>query len=161
MMSGSLSPYRRRVIFAVLMVLAFVAGLGSLFQMLLAGSKTEEADSAASMFGPPSRLTMKNGVAVLTLSTADRQNSGIETARASPSPAQESVVGYGTVLDAAPLIELSNRYLDAETQVQTAGAKLAVSRGAFERAKLLYKDRQNISAAQLQAAEGSFEVDKA
>jgi hypothetical protein len=65
------------------------------------------------------------------------------------------------VLDAAPLTELSNRYLETETQVQTATAKLAVSRAAFERAKLLYKDQQNISAAQLQGAEGSFEVDKA
>ena len=45
--------------------------------------------------------------------------------------------------------------------MQTATAKLAVSRAAFERAKILYKDQQNISAAQLQGAEGSFEVDKA
>ncbi len=161
MTPGSLSPYRRRVIFAVLIVLALGAGLGSLLPTLLAPGKAEDEHKAESMLGPPSRVTVQDGVTILTLSAADRQDSGIETARPSPSPAQESVVGYGAVLDAAPLTELSNRYLDAETQVQTARARLAVSRGAFERAKNLYKDRQNISTAQLQGAEGSFEVDKA
>jgi hypothetical protein len=161
MISGSLSPYRRRVIFAVLTLLVLGAGLGLLLPMLLASDKAEDEDKAERSLGPPSRVAVKNGVATLTLSTADRRDGGIETSRPNPSPAQESVAGYGTVLDAAPLTELANRYLEAETQVQTAGAKLAVSRAAFERAKLLYKDRQNISSAQLQGAEGSFEVDKA
>ena len=161
MMPGPFSPYRRRVIFAVLIVLALGAGLGSLLQVFLAPSKAEDEDKAETTLGPPSRVTVKNGVVILTLSAADRRDGGIETSRPSPSPAQESVVGYGTVLDAAPLTELGNRYLDAETQVQTANAKLAVSRGVFERAKILFKDRQNISSAQLQGAEGSFEVDKA
>ncbi len=161
MTPGTFSPYRRRIIVAVLIVLVLGAGLGSLLPVLLAPGKAEDEDKAERMLGPPSRVTVKNGVAILTLSAADRQDGGIETARPKPSPAQESVVGYGTVLDAAPLTELSNRYLDAATQVQTAGAKLAVSRGAFERAKLLYQDRQNISGAQLQGAEGSFAVDQA
>jgi hypothetical protein len=161
MIPGPFSPYRRRVIFAVLIVLALGAGLGSLLPTLLAPGKAEDEDKAKSALGPPSRVTVKDGVTVLTLSAADRQDGGIETSRPSPSPAQEPVVGYGTVLDAAPLTELNSRYLDAATQVQTAGAKLAVSRGAFERATVLYKDRQNISTAQLQGAQGGFEVDKA
>jgi hypothetical protein len=161
MMPGPFSPYRRRAVFAVLIVLAFGAGLGSVLAVLLAPGKAENEDKVESTLGPPSRVTVKNGVAILTLSAADQQNSGIETSRPSPSPAQDSVIGYGTVLDAAPLTELSNRYREAESQVQTATARLAVSRGAFERATLLYKDRQNISAAQLQGAEGSFAMDKA
>jgi hypothetical protein len=104
---------------------------------------------------------MKDGMTVLTLSAADRRNSGIETARPDPPPARATIVAFGTVLDAAPLTDLSNRYLEAKTQVQTAGARLAVSRAAFERAKILHKDQQNISTAQLQGAEGSFEVDRA
>ncbi len=161
MMPGSLSFNRRRVVWAVLIVLALGAGLGSLLPVLLAPSKAEDEDKARSTVSPPARVSVKNGFAVLTLSAADQQDSGIETARARPSPAQESVVGYGTVLDPAPLTELANRYLEAASQVQTATAKLAVSRGAFERAKLLYKDQRNISTAQLQGAQGSFEVDKA
>jgi hypothetical protein len=160
-MSGSLSPDWRRVIGAVSIALALGAGPGSLLPGLIAPSKAEDEGRPERTNGPPSRLTMKNGVAVLTLSPVEQQNGGIETARPLPSTAPQSVSGYGTVLDAAPLAELNDRYLEAETQVQTAAAKLAVSRAAFERAKLLYKDQQNISTAQLQGAEGSFEVDKA
>jgi hypothetical protein len=161
MITGSLLLDWRRVSFAVLIALVLGAGLGSLVPGLLVPGKAEDEGKAESTIGPPSRLTMKNGVAVLTVSAAEQQNGGIETARPSPPTVPESVSGYGTVLDAAPLAELSDRYLEAETQVQTATAKLAVSRAAFERAKILYKDQQNISAAQLQGAEGSFEVDKA
>ena len=53
--------------------------------------------------GPPVRLTMKDGVAVVTLSAAEQQNGGIETARLNPPTAPETVIGYGTILDAAPL----------------------------------------------------------
>ncbi len=150
-----------RVVSAVLIALVLGAGLGSLLPGLLAPGKAENEGKAESTLGPPARLTMKDGVAVLTLSAADQQNGGIEIARPSAPTAPGAVIGYGAILDAAPLAELNDRYLEAETQVQTATAKLAVSRAAFERAKILYKDQQNISAAQLQGAEGSFEVDKA
>jgi hypothetical protein len=161
MMTGSLALDWRRVTGAVLIALVVGAGLGSLLPWLLGPGKAEDEGKTERTVGPPSRLTMKNGVAVLTLSAAERQNGGIETAGLSPPTAPEAVIGYGTVLDAAPLAEFGNQYLEAETQVQTATAKLAVSRAAFERAKVLYKDQQNISTAQLQGAEGSFEVDKA
>ena len=162
MTPASLSPRRRRAIAAAVVVLAIGMGLG-LLPALLASSKAddEDRDKAGNMLGPPVRVTVQNGFAVLTLSAAEQQDSGIETARARPAPAQETVAAYGSVLDPAPLAELRNRYLDAETQVQTALARLAVSRAAFERAKVLYKDQKNISAAQLQGAEGGFEVDKA
>jgi hypothetical protein len=157
MTSGSLSSDWRRVALVVAIVLAVGAALGSL---LLAPGKAEDEGKAERALGPPSRLTMKNGLAVLSLSAAEQQNSGIETARPSPPSAPEWVTGFGRVLDAGSLTDLSNRYLEAETQVETAAAKLAVSRAAFDRAKILYKDQQNISTAQLQGAEGSFEVDK-
>ena len=150
-----------RVISAVLIALVIGAGLGSLLPGLLAPGKAENEGKAESALGPPVRLTMKDGVAVVTLSAAEQQNGGIETARLNPPTAPETVIGYGKILDAAPLAELNDRYLEAETQMHTATAKLAVSRAAFERAKILHKDQQNISAAQLQGAEGSFEVDKA
>jgi len=161
MMTGSLSLDWRRITAAVLIALALGGGLGLLLPGLLAPAKPEDEGKAESRVAAPSRLTLKNGVATLTLSAADQRNGGIETARPSLPSTPESVVGYGTVLDAAPLAELNNRYLEAETQVQTATAKQAVSRAAFERAKILNKDQQNISTAQLQGAEGSFEVDKA
>lgn len=115
-------------------------------------------DSAAN---PPPRMQVKNGVVTLTLSAADQQHDGILTAHPAAPPAPRTVLAYGTVLDAASLTALSNQYLDATTQQQTAEAKLAVSRAAFARAKILHGDRQNISTAELQRAEGRFAVDRA
>jgi hypothetical protein len=152
---------RRRIAVAVLLVLAVGGGLASLFDMVLDRDEAGHDDDESGKVNPPTRLTMQDGIAVLVLSAADQRNSGIETAHPVPLPAKETLVGFGTVLDPAPLSELSDRYLEAETQVQTSAAKLMLSRAAFERAKILHRDQQNISTAQLQAAEGGFEVDKA
>jgi hypothetical protein len=151
----------RKTAVAVLLVLAVGGGLAALLDAFPDRDETGHDDEEARKVNQPARLTTQDGIAVLALSVADQQNSGIETAHPFPPPAQETLVGFGTVLDPAPLSELSNRYLEAETQVQTSAAKLTVSRAAFERAKILHRDQQNISTAQLQAAEGSFEVDKA
>lgn len=157
MIPRCLSTNWRRTLLATLLVLALAGGL---FDRISPPSRAD-ADDAESTVRVPSRVTVKNGITVLTLDAAAQQNGGIETARPSAPPAHEYAVGYGTVLDAGSLTDLSNRYLDAKSQVQMADAKLTVSRAALERAKTLYNDRQNISAAQLQSAEGSFEVDRA
>src|SRR5439155_1200482 len=90
-----------------------------------------------------------------------QQRAGILTAPTRPAPARENVFAYGSVLDAAALTELNNRYVEAQAQMWTAEAKLAVSRTAFERAKALYRERKTISQAQLESAEGAFGVDQA
>lgn len=120
-----------------------------------------DEDDAESAVHAPMRVTVKNGVVVLTLSAADQRNDGIVTAEPQAAPARTEVEGYGTVLDAAGLTELSNRYAAAESAVATAEARLAVSRAAFDRAKVLHQDRENISTAEFQTAQGKFAVDKA
>lgn len=146
----------RSVILAVTLVLTGV----SILDVFVTSGKGDE-DDAESIVRAPVRVTIKNGVVILTLSVVDQQTIGIATTRLSPAPQQHITIGYGRVLDAVGLTDLSNRYLDAATGVQTAEAKLAVSRAASERAKVLHRDRQNISTAQLQDAEGNFNVDKA
>ena len=141
---------------AVAAFLALALGGG-----VFAGRCRADEDDAERALAVPPRVTVKNGVTVVTLNAVTQQNGGIETARPEPPPAQDTVIGYGTVLDAGGLTELGNRYLDAKAQLEMAQAKLAVSRAAFERTTALYKDRQNMSAAQLQSAEGSFEIDRA
>ncbi len=106
MTPGPLSADRRRVIGAVAIVLVLAAGTGMLAPPLVAPSRAEDADKAESTVSPPpARVTTKNGLAVLTLSAAEQQASGIETARVLRAPARESLVGYGSVLDPAPLSE--------------------------------------------------------
>jgi hypothetical protein len=150
---------RHRVIAAILLALALGGGLGLVFHAIIGQTKADD-DDAESVANPPTRVTMKNGVTVLTLSEADLQNAGIEIARLTPAPALDSILGFATVLDPGPLNELSSQYLDAQRQIQTADAKLAASQAAFERANVLYKDQQNVSTAQLQSAQSSFDVDR-
>jgi hypothetical protein len=109
----------------------------------------------------PLRISTKNGMPVVTLDNETQQNSGIESIMLASAPYQEQVRAYGMVLDLARLTELSNNYANAKAQRQTAHAKLAASKAAFERAQALYKGQAAVSLAQLQAAEATFSVDEA
>jgi hypothetical protein len=150
----------RRIALAILLVLVLVGGLGSLFRAVVGQTRADD-DDAESVANPPTRVTIKNGMTVLTLSAADLQNAGIECERLSRAPAKDTIRGFATVLDPAALAELNGQYIEAETQVKNANAKLAISQAAFERAKVLYSDQQNISIAQLQSAQSGFESDTA
>ncbi len=109
----------------------------------------------------PQRVSIENGEAVIRLDAAAQREDGIETVALKNAPYQDQLRAYGTVLDLQPLTELANTYANARAQLQMAQAKLAASQTAFERAQKLYKDQQNMSAAQLQTAEAAFRVDQA
>ncbi len=157
---STFAPWHR-VAFAILLLLVFVGGLGSIFHAFVGQTKADDNDDPETVANPPTRVTIKNGVTILTLSAADVQNAGIECARLAPAPADNAVLGFATILDPAALADLNAQYFGAETQAKSANAKLAISQAALERAKLLYGDQQNISAAQLQSAESAFESDTA
>lgn len=110
---------------------------------------------------PPKRLSIVNGEPVITLDPAAQRAADIETSALTPSAYREQLRAYGSVLDLQQLTELSNSYAGASAGRQTALAKLAASKTAFERAQKLYKDQQNVSAADLQAAEAAFRIDEA
>lgn len=109
----------------------------------------------------PLRVSAENGAPVITLDADTRQRSGIEVTAPVPAPYQAQIRAYAAVLDLARLTDLSNGYANAEAQRQTAQARLAASKTAFERARNLYKDQQNVSLARLQAAEATFRADQA
>ena len=145
---------------ATVLLAALGTGIGMHVAVIPARADDDD-DKGNSVKQAPSRVTVRDGKTVLTLSAADQRNAGIVTARVEAAPAQRSITGYGTVLDTTALSAVSNRYLEAATVVRVDTAKLAASRAAFERARLLHSDRQNVSAAQLQTAEASFQVDEA
>jgi hypothetical protein len=136
--------------------------------MLLAGTPvllrvlttpgTSGADETANHVESPTRVAIKNGVAVLTVDAADQRSAGIVTARPSPAPRQSTTIGFGSIIDAAGLTELDNRYRDAASGVTTAEAKLAAAQAAYRRAVALHRDQQNVSTAELQEAEAAFKV---
>ncbi|MGC2079829.1 MAG: multidrug transporter, partial [Xanthobacteraceae bacterium] len=104
----------------------------------------------------PLRVSAKNGATVITIDDDAQKQSGIKTQTLEAAPHQEQIRAYGMVLDIERLTELSNRYANAQAQVQTAQAKLAYSRVEFERDTKLYNDHKAISEAQMQSAEATF-----
>jgi hypothetical protein len=109
----------------------------------------------------PQRASTQNGEPVITLDTAAQKNNGITTATLNNARHPQPLRAFGTVLDLQALTDLSNNSANARAQVQASRAKLAASQTAFERAQDLYKDQQNMSAAQVQAAEATFRTDEA
>jgi hypothetical protein len=109
----------------------------------------------------PIRVSSEAGEPVITIDADTQQRSGIETTALPSAPHQEELRAYGMVLDVARLTELSNNYANAKAQVQTAQAKLAMSKPAFERAQKLFNETHVVSQAQLQAAEAAFGTDQA
>ena len=109
----------------------------------------------------PLRVSTENGAPVITLDAKTQERSGIETTAPAPAPYRDQVRSYATVFDLARMTELSNSYANARAQLQTAQAKLAASKTAFERAQNLYQDQQNFSLAQFQAAQATLRTDQA
>lgn len=147
---------------ALLAVLA-VAALGAIAARGVIESRgAAPPDAGREGSGPtPSRLSVVNGVTVVTLDAATQRAAGIRTLALTNAPHRQLVRAYGSVLDLQKLTDLANSYAVAKAQLAVAEAKLAASQAAFERAAKLYKDRQNVSAADLQTANSAFRIDAA
>jgi hypothetical protein len=139
-----------------------VFGLGALlvWGFLEGRSEVEREAERERPVKEPLRISMRGGVPVITLDSRTRLNSGIETASLASAPYQEQVRAYAMVLDLARLTDLSNNIANAKSQLQTAQAKLAASKAAFERAQRLI-DTHAVSLAQVEAAEAAFRADQA
>jgi hypothetical protein len=146
----------RRLIAAI----AVVVVVGGAVWGLLAGraERTNDADDEA--VSEPQRVSIVDGLPVVTLDAATQAASGLKTTALDAIAYQQQLRAYGTVLDLQQLTELGNSYIAARAARQTAQAKLTASKPAFERAQTLYRDKA-ASAAQVQAAEAAFRVDEA
>jgi len=119
-----------------------------------------EANRSHAVKAPP-RVANKNGATVITIEEETQQHSGIKTDALVVGAHREEIRAYGMVLDVARLTELSNNYNRAKAEVQTAQAKLSVSRAVFDRATKLFDQTKAISEAQMQSAEAAFVTDQA
>ena len=161
-MSDEQSIRRRRLLRMISIVVLVIGVCALLIWGFLAGRG--EAANEAERERPvkaPLRVSTETGALVITVDDITQQQSGIETATLEPALHQEQLRAYGTVLDLQPLTDLSNNYVNAKALLKTIQAKLFASQGAFERAQKLYQDQQNMSAAQLQAAEATYRGDQA
>jgi hypothetical protein len=124
------------------------------------GEAAREAEQERAI-SAPQRMSIENGESVLTLDADAQRQDGIATVTLRNASHQDELRAYGRVLDLQALTELASGYTNAKAQLEIAQAKLAASQTAFARARKLYKDQQNVSAAQLQAAEAAFRIDQA
>ncbi len=124
------------------------------------GDAAHEADTERPI-QTPQRTSTQNGEPVITLDVVAQKNNGITTARLASARHSQPLRAFGTVLDLQALTDLSNNSVNARAQVEASRAKLVASQTAFQRAQDLYKDQQNMSAAQVQAAEAAFRTDQA
>ncbi len=108
----------------------------------------------------PRRVSTVNGEIGVTLDTAEQRTNELKTTVLRMSGYRQQFRAYGTVLDLEPLTNLSNSYVAALSARQTAQAKLAASKAAFERVEALYRIR-GASMAQAQEAEAIFRSDEA
>jgi hypothetical protein len=150
---------RLKVLITAVAVL-LVGGLATWGFIAGRGEAAHDAD-AERPIQAPQRVSTQNGERVITLDTAAQRNNGIATARLTNARHPQQLRAFGTVLDLQALTDLANSSANARAQMESSRAKLAASQTAFERAQELYKDQQNMSAAQLQAAEAAFRTDQA
>lgn len=107
---------------------------------------------------PAARTAVEDGRAVVRLKPGERERVGIETEVRRAAEHREELQAYGVVLDVARVTELTNAYASARAQLQTAQARLEVSRSASARAKNLGKYATTV---QVETAEGTYQTDQA
>ena len=107
----------------------------------------------------PSSTAGSGKLATVTLTPDQQHQIGLETAVLESAPRPEQFRAYGAVLDIARITELTNSYANAQAQLQTAQAKYAVAKNAYERAQMLGQTRQ--WRRRSRSAERTFRIDQA
>ena len=109
----------------------------------------------------PQRVSIVNGLTIITLDTATQVQSGLRVESLSSTRHRTETTAYGTVLDLQPLLDLRTRFMSTQADVDATKAAIAVSRQESERNRILYQDNQNVSLKTYQAAQAAYLADKA
>ncbi len=151
---------------ALPLVLLMMAGVAAITTIMVQGyikGRKEAADEAArgQPVKPPIRTKVsKDGFAQVSLSDKEQERIGLKIEGPKLKRVQKNTRAYGTVLDLANLTTLNNNIAAAQSQFDSAKAKLAASQPAFERAQTLLKSKTG-TQVQVQIAEAAYLVDKA
>ena len=141
------------------MLLAALACAGCVLSHPRAGRADDDAGGGDAK--TPSRVIEFDGEPAVRLDARTRQRNAITVAVLPSAPWQDQVRGYGMVLDPTALADTAQAIVAARARTAASQARLAASKTAFDRARLLYRGQQNVSLAQLQAAEATWRTDQA
>ncbi|MEO6421758.1 MAG: hypothetical protein ABIR84_03510, partial [Candidatus Nitrotoga sp.] len=108
----------------------------------------------------PQRVSIVNGLTIITLDTATQVQSGLRVKLLSPISHRTETVAYGTVLDLQSLFDLHARFVSAQADADVAKAAVTASRQESERNHILYQDNQNVSLKAYQAAQAVYLADQ-
>lgn len=162
-MAGRVTRWRWAVLAALLLAgLALVAADSGLrktgedaFARLRAFSEPEKPERPHL---PAQRVAVEEGRMVVKLSPAEQARIGLDTRLVPALAHRAESQAYGSVLDLARVTDLTNSYASAKAQLQTAQARVEVSRSAFQRAKNL---GPYATTVQVETTEGTFQTDLA
>jgi hypothetical protein len=107
------------------------------------------------------RVSINEGVSIVSLSPATQQNSGIQTVKINSANFQGEIKSFGNVMAIDSLIEAKSRYLSLISEIAIAKSASMHSLQQYQRLKMLNDDDKNVSDQDLQAALANVEADKA
>jgi len=107
------------------------------------------------------RVSVQNGVTVLTLDSETQSKLGLKIAALQETSMRETVTAPAVVISVQDLVTLRTNYVEAQSRLEKARANAEVARKEYDRLSALFHDDQNESQKALQAAEGASRVDAA
>lgn len=110
---------------------------------------------------PPPSVNAIGGETVITVGPKAQAASGIRVQVLAISQHRAETVAYGSVLDVQPLLELGARYRAAQAEATAARAALRASQLEYERTRSLNALDKNASDRAVQAAQATWEADRA
>ena len=149
--------------------LAIIIGLQTflivmLFWVLIFYSKDEyeaATQDTEDQIEAPNHLSNKQGMVVISISSATQTQSDIKTSVLKASSHQNSVSSYGNVIGIDSLIELRSRYLVAKAEAQASKASLEHTKDEYKRLFELNQDEKNVSDKAVAAALADTKADEA
>lgn len=108
----------------------------------------------------PSRVSEKQGMAVITVNAATQAQSEIKTSPLKASSHQASVSSYGNVMSIDSLIDLRTRYMTAKAEADMSRAASAHNKSDYNRLYELNQDDKNVSDKVVAAALANVKADE-
>jgi hypothetical protein len=121
---------------------------------IFAGTSNDEGDEAEKVTSAPPKIShTSSGQVVVELNGDEQARIGLETEALTTVTQSQELMGYGVVLDPAPLAALN-------AELASTRAAVDASRAEYERARLLHSEQQNVSLKDFEAARAKFQADQ-